>query len=137
MNFLRKDVNAVWVDARTLHLIIQSCTASFTKISGPTRDGQGFLELVKPCHREPFLRWILDVSACDHNEVAHLTTRSHVVTMQLHRTGGVHDVRAKCNELKRTRSGTVCVAFSDLPHRGDRSLQRGRDGPRRVTDQRL
>ena len=109
VNFLLKDVNAVWVGARTSNLFIQSCTASFTTISGPTRDGQGCLELAKPRHRAPVLSWIFDAAARDHNDGAHLAPRSHVVTMQLHRTGGIHEVKAKWNVLERTRSGTVCV----------------------------
>lgn len=68
-----------------------------------------------------FLRWILDVSACDHNDVAHLAARSHVV----------HEVKARCNVLARTRSGTVCVVFSDLQHRRDRSQQERGQGSHR------
>lgn len=130
ISFVRdEDASTAWLDVRISHLL-HSC------VHDDPRSDEGRPAVSRVGEAAPpasFLRWILDVSACDHNDVAHLPARSHVV----------HEVKARCNVLARTRSGTVCVVFSDLKHRRDRSqhkrVARARTGtePRRVTHQRL
>ena len=60
-----EDVTAVWVDTFSPNLLIQSCTASFTSISGPIENGQG--EFIKERHRARFVGWIRGTARNDHD----------------------------------------------------------------------
>lgn len=54
--FPLEDVTALWVDTSISNLLIHMCVASFTKISGPMENGQGFRESAKECHRARLLK---------------------------------------------------------------------------------